>query len=75
VEQDIWLQILRTDKVKNNGYTRFRGLIDNFPHHGLPCWSVLHTFHLGLSDENRNEIDVASHEAFMERSLDEAWKL
>ena len=58
-----------------NGYTRFRGLIHHCPHHGLPPWLVLHTFYGGLSDENRNEVDMASEGAFMERSLDEAWQL
>jgi hypothetical protein len=58
-----------------NGYTRFRGLIDHCPHHELPPWLVLHTFYGGLSDENRNEVDMASQGVFMERSPNEGWQL
>jgi hypothetical protein len=32
-----------------NGYIVFKGFIDHCPHHGLPSWSVLHTFYGGLS--------------------------
>jgi hypothetical protein len=35
----------------------------------------LHTFYGGLSDENRNEVDMASQGVFMERSPNEVWQL
>jgi hypothetical protein len=54
------------------GYTRFRTLPDNCPHHELPPWLVLHIFYGGLSKENKDEVDMASGGAFMEHTITQA---
>ena len=36
-----------------DGYKRFRGFLNNCPHHGFPPWLILHTFYGGLNIENR----------------------
>jgi hypothetical protein len=57
------------------GYIRFRGLLDYCPHHDLPHWLLVHTFYRELSDENREEVDMASGGAFSDFTMTQAWEL
>ena len=58
-----------------NGYVRFRELLDYCRHHELPPWLVLRTFYGGLSNENREELDLASGGVFMKTTIDNDWEL
>ena len=50
-------------------------MLNHCPHHGLPDWLVLYTFYGGLSDANRNEVDLSSGGAFMDFTISQAWKM
>ena len=58
-----------------DGYKRFRGFLNNCPHHGFPPLLILHTFYGGLNKENKIELDSASNAAFIEINMHDAWNL
>jgi hypothetical protein len=48
---------------------RYKELLNTFPHNGLPNWHVLYVLYGGLSEENKNEIGMASRGSFLYFSI------
>ena len=56
-------------------YERFRGYLNQFPHHGFIKKSLLSTFYRGVLPKYRNRLDTASNGFFLGRNEVEAEEL
>ena len=54
-----------------SAWERFKELQQQCPHHGLPEWMIPQIFYNGLTDENRNIINTASGEKWMDKTVRE----
>ncbi|XP_042426035.1 uncharacterized protein LOC122013888 [Zingiber officinale] len=56
-------------------WDRFKGLLQQFPHHGLEKWLVIHTFYNGISYSTKVSLDSAAGGALMNKTLEEAFDI
>ena len=55
-----------------SAWERFKELQRQCPYHGLPEWMIPQIFYNGLTDENRNIVNVASGGKWMDKTAREA---
>ncbi|XP_042396837.1 uncharacterized protein LOC121986983 [Zingiber officinale] len=56
-------------------WDRFKGLLQQCPHHGLEKWLVIHTFYNGISYSTKVSLDSAAGGALMNKTLEEAFDI
>ena len=56
-------------------WERFKELLKECPHYGLPEWLIVQTFYNGLAYTTKQNVDAAAGGALMGRSAEEAQNL
>lgn len=58
-----------------DAYERFKELLRQCPHHGIPIFIQLETFYKGLVHSSRNVLDVSSGGVLLSKSYEEVYML
>ncbi|XP_050878277.1 uncharacterized protein LOC127082090 [Lathyrus oleraceus] len=65
----------RVDDSLFDAWERFKELLRQCPHHGIPICIQLETFYNGLVPSSRNMLDASSGGALLSKSYEEGYKL